>query len=75
MRKIPTGTITLTGQLEHATTPDGISIRDTISIDINVSLYFPGKRDNALVKVADQFVVKKTLPHPQKFAIKTVVHQ
>ena len=71
----PTDTSTLTGRLEYATTPDGISVRDTIAIDINVSPHSPDKHYNALVKVADQCAVKKTLLHPPKFAIKTVVQQ
>lgn len=74
-RKIPTDNITLTERLEYATTPDGKSVLDTIAIDINVPPDFPEKYYNALIKVADQCAVKKTIMHPPKFAIKTVVRK
>jgi ribosomal protein S12 methylthiotransferase accessory factor len=35
----------------------------------------PEKHYDALVKVADQCAVKKTLLHPPNFAIKTMVQQ
>ena len=72
-RKIPTDNITLTQRLEYATTTEGKSVLDTIAIDINVPPDFPEKYYNALIKVADQCAVKKTILHPPKFAIKTVV--
>jgi putative redox protein len=50
-------------------------VRDTIPIDINVSPHTPNMYYNALVKVVDQCAVKKTLLHPPKFEIKTVVQQ
>ena len=50
-------------------------VLDTIARDINVLPDSPEKRYNALVKVADHRAVKKTLLHPPKFAIKTVVQQ
>jgi len=72
-RKIPTDNITLTQRLEYATTTEGKSVLDTIAIDINVPPDFPEKYYNALIKVADQCAVKKTIMNPPKFAIKTVV--
>ena len=72
-RKIPTDNITLTQRLEYTTTAEGKSVLDTIAIDINVPPDFPEKYYNALIKVADQCAVKKTILHPPKFAIKTVV--
>jgi len=74
-RKIPTENITLTERLEYATDADGKSVLDTIAIDINVPPDFPEKYYNALIKVADQCAVKKTIMHPPKFAIKTVLRQ
>jgi len=72
-RGIPTDRITLTERLEYATSPDGKQVLDTIALDINVPPDFPEKYHNALIKVADQCAVKKTILHPPKFAIKTVV--
>ena len=72
-RNIPTEHISLTQRLEYAQTPDGRSSLDTIAIDINVPADFPEKYHNALIKVADQCAVKKTIMNPPKFAIKTVV--
>ncbi len=74
-RKIPTDKITLTERLEFATTPEGRSFLDTIAIDINVPPDFPEKYHKALVKVVDQCAVKKTIMHPPKFAINTVVQK
>ncbi len=74
-RKIPTENITLTERLEYATTPEGRSFLDTIAIDINVPPDFPEKYHKALIKVVDQCAVKKTIMHPPKFAINTVVQR
>ena len=52
-----------------------MSVRDTIPIIINVSPHNPNMHHNALVKVVDKCAVKKTLLHPPKFEIKTVVQQ
>jgi len=72
-RGIPTDKITLTQRLEYVTTPEGKSILDTIALDIHVPPDFPEKYHNALIKVADQCAVKKTIMHPPKFTIKTIV--
>ncbi len=72
-RGIPTDGISLTERLEYAPGPDGKPILDTIALDINVPPDFPEKYHNALVKVADQCAVKKTIMQPPKFAIKTIV--
>jgi putative redox protein len=74
-RGIPTENVTLTERLEYGTTPEGRSFLDTIALDINVPPDFPEKYHKALIKVADQCAVKKTILHPPKFAIKTVVQQ
>ena len=74
-RGIPTENVTLTERLEYGTTPEGKSFLDTIALDINVPPDFPEKYHKALIKVADQCAVKKTILHPPKFAIKTVVQQ
>ncbi len=74
-RGIPTEKITLTERLEYATTPEGKSFLDTIAIDINVPPDFPEKYHKALIKVADQCAVKKSILHPPKFAINTVVQK
>ena len=72
-RGIPTDKTTLTQRLEYVTTPEGKSILDTIALDIHVPPDFPEKYHNALIKVADQCAVKKTIMHPPKFSIKTIV--
>jgi len=72
-RGIPTDKTTLTQRLEYVTTPEGKSILDTIALDIHVPPDFPEKYHNALIKVADQCAVKKTIMHPPKFTIKTIV--
>jgi putative redox protein len=72
-RGIPTDGITLTERLEYANSPEGKPFLDTIAIDINVPPDFPEKYHKALIKVADQCAVKKTIAHPPKFAIRTVV--
>jgi putative redox protein len=71
-RKIPTDSITLTERLEY-TTEDGKSKLSKIVLDINVPPDFPEKYHKALIKVADQCAVKKTMMNPPQFEIKTVV--
>jgi ribosomal protein S12 methylthiotransferase accessory factor len=71
-RKIPTDRITLTERLEY-TTVDGKSTLSKIVLDINVPPDFPEKYHKALIKVADQCAVKKTMMNPPQFEIKTVV--
>ena len=71
-RKIPTDRITLTERLEY-TTEDGKSKLSKIVLDINVPPDFPEKYHKALIKVADQCAVKKTMMNPPQFEIKTVV--
>jgi putative redox protein len=72
-RGIPTDNISLTQRLEYVSTPEGKSVLDTIALDIHVPVDFPEKYHNALIKVADQCAVKKTIMHPPKFSIKTIV--
>ena len=74
-RGIPTDGITLTQRLEYVTGEDEKTKLDTIAIDINVPPSFPEKYHKALVKVADQCAVKKTILNPPKFAITTIVHR
>ena len=70
-RNIPTDNITLTERLEY-TTEDGKSTLSKIILDINVPPDFPEKYYNALIKVADQCAVKKTIMNPPRFEIKTI---
>jgi ribosomal protein S12 methylthiotransferase accessory factor len=74
-RGIPTDKITLLERLEYTTTEDGKSILSKILLDINVPPDFPEKYHKALLKVADQCAVKKTILHPPQFEIKTNVRQ
>lgn len=72
-RNIPTGNITLTQRLLYVNDAEGRPTLDTIAIDINVPPDFPEKYHKAIIRVADQCAVKKTIMHPPKFAINTVV--
>jgi len=72
-RGIPTDNVSLTQRLEYVATAEGKSVLDKIAIDINVPQDFPEKYHKALIKVADQCAVKKTILHPPNFEIKTVV--
>lgn len=74
-RGIPTEGISLAQRLEYVTSPEGRTGLDKIIIEIQVPAAFPEKYHNALVKVADQCAVKKTIMNPPKFEVKTVVHQ
>lgn len=72
-RNIPTEGISLTQRLEYRPTLTGGAALAKIAIDINVPEGFPEKYHNALVKVAEQCAVKKTIQNPPEFQIKTVV--
>jgi putative redox protein len=74
-RVIPTDQITLQERLEYATSDDGKSKLSKIIVDINVPHDFPAKYHKALVKVADQCAVKKTIMDPPQFVINTVPRQ
>ncbi len=72
-RGIPTEGVSLAQRLIYATDADGKSVLDAIAIDIIVPPEFPEKYHKALIKVADQCAVKKTIMHPPQFKITTVV--
>lgn len=72
-RGIPADGITLTQRLLYKTSLTGQGELDAIAIDINVPADFPEKYHKALIKVADQCAVKKTMLNPPRFEIKTVV--
>ena len=72
-RKIPTDAISLSQRLEYATTAEGKSKLSKILIDVHVPPEFPEKYHSALVKVAEQCAVKKTIQDPPQFEVRTVV--
>jgi len=73
-RNIPTDGITLTQRLKYSPSVVAGGARlAKIAIDINVPDDFPEKYHKALVKVADQCAVKKTIMDPPEFEIRTVV--
>lgn len=72
-RNIPTGEISLVQRLEYLKTEDDKSYLDRIVLEINVPQSFPEKYRAALIKVADQCAVKKTIMNPPKFEIRTTV--
>jgi ribosomal protein S12 methylthiotransferase accessory factor len=72
-RKIPTGHISLEQRLEYRKIDEGKVVLDKIVIDIIVPPTFPEKYHQALMKVADQCAVKKTIMNPPNFEIRTIV--
>jgi ribosomal protein S12 methylthiotransferase accessory factor len=72
-RKIPTDHISLEQRLEYRTIDEGKVVLDKIVIDIIVPPTFPEKYHQALMKVADQCAVKKTIMNPPNFEIRTIV--
>lgn len=74
-RNIPTENLTLSQRIEQKKMDDGKTQLDKIIITINVPKDFPAKYHNALIKVADQCTVKKTILHPPLFEIKTQVRE
>lgn len=71
-RKIPSEDIEIIQRIEYATNSEGQTVMDTIALDIRVPASFPEKYHNAIIKVADQCAVKRTIANPPKFAIKTI---
>jgi len=74
-RGIPTAGVSLTQRVLYVTTAEGKSVLDKIVLEINVPPDFPEKYHKALVKVADQCAVKKTILNPPKFEVKTLVQK
>lgn len=72
-RKIPTEGLSIKQRIEYVPNEAGKPVLDTIALDIHVPADFPQKYHNALIKVADQCAVKKTIANPPKFEVKTVV--
>ena len=74
-RKIPTEHISLIQRLEYGKTDEGKMFLEKIIIEIIVPPGLPEKYHRALIKVADQCAVKKTIMNPPKFEVKTIVQQ
>jgi putative redox protein len=72
-RKIPTEHISLIQRLEYRKIADGKRVLEKIVIEIIVPPDFPEKYHRALIKVADQCAVKKTIMNPPQFEVKTIV--
>lgn len=72
-RNIPTENISLVEHLEHGKTKDGKTFIEKIVLEIIVPPDFPEKYHSALIKVADQCSVKKTILNPPKFEVRTMV--
>jgi len=72
-RKIPTEHISLIQRLEYGKTDEGKEFLNKIIIEIIVPPDFPEKYHRALIKVADQCAVKKTIMNPPQFEVKTIV--
>jgi ribosomal protein S12 methylthiotransferase accessory factor len=69
-RKIPTEGLSIDERVQYVTTADGMSKLDKIILDIQVPPGFPEKYLNAIMKVADQCAVKKTIMNPPAFEVK-----
>jgi len=72
-RKIPTEGISLVQRLEYGKKEDGKPFLEKIVLEIIVPPEFPEKYHKALIKVADQCAVKKTIMNPPKIEVKTTV--
>lgn len=72
-RELPTAGITLTQEHEYIQDEKGKSILSRVSIRIHVPPDFPEKYHEALVRVADKCLVKKTILNPPEFDIETVI--
>jgi len=70
-RKIPTEGMSITQRLEYESTPLGSPRLARMVLEINVPEGFPEKYHKALVKVADQCAVKKTIMSPPEFVVRT----
>lgn len=72
-RQLPTDGITLTQSHDYVQDEKGKSVLSRVSIQIHVPADFPEKYHDALVRVADKCLVKKTILNPPEFDIKTVI--
>jgi ribosomal protein S12 methylthiotransferase accessory factor len=73
-RDIPTEGITLTQRMEYVPADKGMKLGN-ILININLPAGFPEKYRDAIVRVADQCAVKKTIMEPPEFEVTTSVSQ
>jgi ribosomal protein S12 methylthiotransferase accessory factor len=74
-RNIPTEHISLIQRVEYGKKDEGKTFLEKIVIEIIVPPAFPEKYHKALIKVADQCAVKKTIMNPPQFEVKTIVQQ
>jgi ribosomal protein S12 methylthiotransferase accessory factor len=73
-RDITTEGITLTQRMEYVPADKGMKL-GKIAININLPAGFPEKYKDAIVRVADQCAVKKTIMEPPEFEVTTSVTQ
>ncbi len=71
-RGLPTEGIRIT---QRMTKDPATGLMGEIALDIHVPPDFPEKYYPALVRAADQCLVKKTLENPPRFEVKTVVDE
>lgn len=72
-RKIPTEGISMNQQMVYIPVGDGKMQLDKIVLDVFVPPDFPEKYLKAIVKVADQCAVKKTILNPPKFEVRASI--
>ncbi len=69
-RNIPTEGISINQQMQYIPVEDGKMKLDKIILDIIVPSDFPEKYLKAIVRVADQCAVKKTIINPPAFEVR-----
>jgi putative redox protein len=69
-RNIPTEGISLTQRMEYVPAEKGMKL-GKIVVDIHLPADFPEKYRDAIIRVADQCAVKKTILTPPEFEVKT----
>jgi ribosomal protein S12 methylthiotransferase accessory factor len=67
-RDLPTEGMTLTQRMEYVPADKGMKL-GKIAISINLPAGFPEKYRDAVVRVADQCAVKKTIMEPPEFEV------
>ncbi len=72
---IPTEGISLIQRHEFVSPAPGKSKLAKIKLEINLPTDFPEKFYDAIIRVADQCAVKKTILEPPEFEIKTIINE
>lgn len=74
-RNIPTNGLSINQHMVYVPVEEGKMQLDKIVLDINVPPDFPEKYLKAIIRVADQCAVKKTILNPPKFEVRAVKNE